>query len=82
MPVSGIYCEGYIENYRNVQGFLATYAFKNVLGETIWWNNLANILIRRKYLPPDYPIPSVFDKPDKLRILHMEKTFSMARRPS
>jgi len=65
----GIYCEGSVEAYGTIEGFVHAEGFEQVIKRTRWVNYLQDIQILRKAIGPDFPLPPIFDKPQNLKVL-------------
>ncbi len=65
----GIYCEGNVEAYGTIKGFIHAEGFEQVIKRTRWVNYLQDIQILRKAIGPDFPLPPIFNEPRSLKVL-------------
>ena len=68
----GIYCDGSVEAYGRIDGFVRCDRFEQVIKRTRWVNYLQDITINRKSIGPDFPLPPFFNKPELTQVLRVE----------
>jgi len=68
----GIYCDGSVEAYGTIAGFVRCDRFEQVIKRTRWVNYLQDIQILRKSIGPDFPLPPIFNNPNLIKVLRVE----------
>ncbi len=69
----GIFCNGMVELYGSIDGFIHADGLEQTVDQTRWINYLKNTQLYRYNISPDFPLPPVFSKQNQLTILDIQE---------